>query len=136
MERVLSVSHGETNKVYPFLSLREQPLVNDTVGDIDVIVFATGELLSVLDSSMITDSRMLVEATAWNRKLASVDMPLTFRLDNDFIVDDQTGSRWDVLGKAISGKLKGEQLPAVDSGVHFAFAWMAFNPQSEIFKPD
>ena len=29
---------------------------------------------------------------------------------------------------------KGKRLPAVDSGVHFAFAWLAFNPDSEIVR--
>ena len=133
MERVLAVTTNSGNKVYPFLLLREQPVINDTVDDLEVGVFAVGELLSVLDASLIGKSRMLVEATAWNRKLPGENVALTFRLEDNTIVDDQTGSRWDVLGKAVEGKLAGAQLLAVDSGVHFAFAWMAFNPQSEIF---
>ncbi|MGH8691617.1 MAG: DUF3179 domain-containing (seleno)protein [Burkholderiales bacterium] len=48
--------------------------------------------------------------------------------------DVQTGSEWNVLGEAAAGPLKGKRLPAMDSGVHFAFAWLAFNPQSEIVR--
>jgi len=36
--------------------------------------------------------------------------------------------------EAVAGPLKGRRLAAVDSGVHFAFAWLAFNPDSEIVR--
>lgn len=49
-------------------------------------------------------------------------------------VDQQTGSEWNLMGEAIAGPLKGKRLPAIDSGVHFAFAWLAFNPDSEIVR--
>ena len=38
--------------------------------------------------------------------------------------------------EAVAGPLKGKRLPSLDSGVHFAFAWLAFNPDSEIFAPE
>jgi hypothetical protein len=56
------------------------------------------------------------------------------RIDGDF-VDRETGSRWNALGQAITGPLKGQRLRAVDSGVHFAFAWLAFRPDSDIYIP-
>ena len=133
MERVLGITHQQHNKIYPFATLKEQRLINDQILDMPVAVFATGELLSVLDSSKIADSRLLVEATAWNRTVPSLEQPLTFSIDGDSIVDDQTGSSWNVMGRALSGELKGTQLKPIASGVHFAFAWLAFNPDSEIF---
>jgi len=48
------------------------------------------------------------------------------------IEDRQTGSHWNALGEAVSGPLKGTRLEAVPGGVHFAFAWLAFRPDSEI----
>lgn len=50
------------------------------------------------------------------------------------MVDTRTGSEWNVLGEAVSGPLKGKRLAPLDSGVHFAFAWLAFNPDSEIVR--
>jgi hypothetical protein len=34
----------------------------------------------------------------------------------------------------VSGPLKGRRLPGIDNSVHFAFAGLAFNPQSEIVR--
>lgn len=57
---------------------------------------------------------------------------LDFALRDDAIEDRQTGSHWNALGEAVSGPLKGTRLEAVPGGVHFAFAWLAFRPDSEI----
>jgi hypothetical protein len=38
------------------------------------------------------------------------DQTLTFGLEDDRIVDDLTGSEWDVLGRAVGGPLEGRQL--------------------------
>jgi hypothetical protein len=57
---------------------------------------------------------------------------LTFERRSDAVVDRETGSRWNVLGHAIDGPLAGSRLTQVDDGVFFAFAWLAFQPASEI----
>ena len=59
---------------------------------------------------------------------------LEFRLRDGKILDAATGSEWNLFGEALTGPLKGQRLPAIDSGVHFAFAWLAFNPDSEIVR--
>ena len=46
--------------------------------------------------------------------------------------DDETGSRWDVLGRARSGPLEGTQLDAVEHLDTFWFAWAAFSPDTEL----
>jgi hypothetical protein len=51
----------------------------------------------------------------------------------DGIVDDRTGSRWDLSGLAVSGPLAGERLRpavAIDS---FWFDWAAFHPNTGIY---
>jgi len=49
-------------------------------------------------------------------------------------VDSVTGSEWNILGEAVAGPLKGRRLGAMVSGIHFAFAWLAFNPDSDIVR--
>lgn len=39
-----------------------------------------------------------------------------------------------MLGRVISGPLRGTQLQGLEGGVHFAFAWLAFRPESEIYR--
>ena len=62
---------------------------------------------------------------------------LTFRLDGSpedgVIVDDETGSTWSILGKAISGELEGSQLDRILHQDHFWFAWAAFKPDTMIY---
>ena len=71
-------------------------------------------------------------AAAFDRRLGGEVLEFAERARR--IVDTRTGSEWNALGDAVSGPLKGKRLAALDSGVHFAFAWPAFNPESEIVR--
>jgi hypothetical protein len=57
---------------------------------------------------------------------------LTFARTDDGFVDDQTASRWDVLGQAIDGPLAGAALEPVIHVDTFWFAWGAFLPDTEV----
>jgi hypothetical protein len=57
---------------------------------------------------------------------------LTFSAGHDEFVDDQTGSTWNLLGKAVAGPLAGTKLEAVPHVDTFWFAWSAFRPDSAI----
>ena len=132
MERVLNISLGDNNRLYPFQTLDKTPVINDEVNQIPVVVFSKMGTLSALDDTRIKDSRTIASATAWNRKLG--DRVLNFELRKGAIIDRETQSQWNLLGSAVSGTLAGQQLKSVPSGVHFAFAWLAFNPDSSIYR--
>ena len=53
----------------------------------------------------------------------------------DEFTDAETGSTWNVLGRAVEGPLAGAQLKPVVHGDYFAFAWLAFRPDTLIHKP-
>ena len=131
MERVLNITIGDSHRLYPFSTLTDTPVINESVGGVDIAVFSRTGTLSVLDRAAIAQSRMLPSATAWLRQLDG--QRLDFRLRDGDIEDEQTGSRWSLLGVAQSGPLKGRQLTPAPSGVHFAFAWLAFYPDSTIY---
>jgi len=133
MERVLSVTLGAAKqRLYPLAVLREQPVINDWVGKTPVVVLSKPGTLSALDEASIRDSRTVASAAAFNRELNGE--VLEFALRDGAIIDTKTTSQWNILGHAIAGKLKGQRLHPVESGVHFAFAWLAFNPDSEIYQ--
>ena len=46
--------------------------------------------------------------------------------------DRQTGSTWDILGRAIAGPLQGGQLESIPHGNHFWFAWAVFKPETRV----
>ena len=59
---------------------------------------------------------------------------LTFRVDEERIVDNETGSGWDILGRSIDGPLAGKSLSPVVHGDHFWFSWAAFKPDTVIYQ--
>jgi hypothetical protein len=60
---------------------------------------------------------------------------LNFSFDGSRILDDQTGSEWNILGQAVSGELAGTRLEEVVSINHFWFSWAAFKPDTRIYQP-
>ncbi len=133
MERVLSVSVDGRHKLYPFATFSTTPIVNDEFEGVPVVVMSKRGTLSALDEGTIAASREIPSATAFDRRLGG--RTLSFETTPEGIRDRETGSTWDLLGRAVSGPLHGERLRPVDAGVHFAFAWLAFRPDSAIYAP-
>lgn len=131
MERVLDVSVGDSHTLYPFSIFDRQPVINDQVADLPVAVFSRQGTLSALDSSVIAQSRQVPSAAAYDRRLGG--KTLRFELRDGQVVDSESGSRWNLFGTATHGPLAGRQLDPAPGSVHFAFAWLAFNPDSKIY---
>jgi thiol-disulfide isomerase/thioredoxin len=60
---------------------------------------------------------------------------LSFRFDNGLIVDEQTGTVWNVLGQGTEGSLTGAQLEPIVGVNHFWFSWAAFKPETRVYEP-
>jgi hypothetical protein len=93
--------------------------------------------VSALDAAFIDESED-VGATGVFEAVVDGE-PLTFsRGDGEDtpIVDAETGSTWDVTGRAIDGPLAGTVLEPVNHGDHFWFAWAAFVPHTSIWTSD
>ena len=59
-----------------------------------------------------------------------------FRLEGDKLVDEETGSTWNITrGLATEGPLKGEGLQGVPSSSAFDWAWEDFFPESGFYQP-
>ena len=130
MERVLAVSVAGIDRLYPFALFRDAPLIHDEIADTPVVVMARHGTLSALDAEAIAASRTIHSASAFDRRLDGET--LRFARRGERIVDITTGSSWNLLGQALDGPLAGRQLRPLPGGVHFAFAWLAFKPDSEI----
>jgi len=131
MERVLGVMRDGKIRIYPFAALAVMPVINDAAGREPIVVFSRQGMLSALDAENIRESRQIPAAAAYSRKVR--DRVLNFEQRAGRVIDRETGSEWDLFGRATAGPLKGVRLMPVDSGVHFAFAWLAFNPATEIY---
>ena len=131
MERVLAVRHGSLMRIYPFSEIRKRGIINDELGGAPVVVFGRAGTLSALDAREISRSRLVPSATAFRRQWQG--QRLNFERIDDVIRDKETGSKWNMFGSALEGPLRGASLTQIEGGVHFAFAWLAFNPETEIY---
>jgi hypothetical protein len=61
--------------------------------------------------------------------------PLTFEFADGVFRDKETGSEWDILGRAVSGTLQGAQLTELPAINHFWFSWAAFRPETRVYQP-
>ncbi|MCK5032792.1 MAG: DUF3179 domain-containing protein, partial [Calditrichia bacterium] len=96
-----------------------------------ITIFHSEGTASALDSRYIYDSKDVGSTGVFDPNVENVI--LTFEYIEEQFIDEQTNSVWDITGKAISGKLKGKQLKKISSGDYFAFAWLAFKPDTEIY---
>lgn len=133
MERVVAVSRGEENKAYPYQVLADRRVVDDTLAGQRLVVLYSHDTASALDASRIAEAR---DAGATGVFVPQADgRPLTLSPTGDQFIDAETGSTWNVLGKAVAGPLAGSQLEPVVHGDYFAFAWLAFKPDTLIYRP-
>ena len=131
-ERVVTATIGDEDAAFPFSVLAEERAVNYNVGGRDVAVFFKPGTLSALDDLLIGDSDDIGAAGLFNAKLDG--RTLTFRFDGSNIVDNETGSTWNILGEATEGILAGQKLEPIVHTNTFWFAVSAFKPDTKIYQ--
>jgi hypothetical protein len=134
LERVVGVVGTLGDKSYPFSLLEAEVVVNDRVAGQSVVVWWAPGTRDALDQRSIADSQAIGSAVAHQRVLAD-GTELTFKqgdIEATF-VDNETGSAWNLFGRATGGELEGEQLPAISHRNEFWFAWAAFFPGSPVY---
>ena len=131
--RVLTVDMNNEAVAYPYEVLAEARVVNDTVAGEELVVIWEPGTASALDTVSIADGRDVGTANAYSRRVDG--QILTFRFEDGRIVDEQTGSEWNLLGMAVSGELAGNQLESMVAINHFWFSWAAFKPETRIYNP-
>jgi len=130
---VLIVVLGGEAVAYPFDTLQKVHVVNDTVGKIDIVALWVPGTSSPLDSGTIAGGRDVGSANVYMRALGG--RTLTFGFDGTHIVDKETGSTWDILGRAINGPLSGKSLTPVVATNSFWFAWVVYRPDTRVYQP-
>jgi hypothetical protein len=137
--RVVGVQVGDDVEAFPYEALSARGLggwssVTDRVGGQDVVVFWKDGTVSAVDAPVIADSRDVGSTGVFDPTVG--DRTLTFRATAGGIVDEQTGSTWDIFGRAASGPMAGEALRPIVSTESFWFDWAAFHPDTRIFGTD
>jgi hypothetical protein len=129
-ERVIAVFTPRETVVVPFSRLAQEPVVDIEAGGHPIVVLYKRGVSSPLDASSIADSRDVGTAVAFDRRVGG--RTLSFKRRGAGFVDTQTGSRWNIAGRAVEGELAGERLAAVRTDQQFWFALAAFLPDARI----
>jgi hypothetical protein len=131
MERVAAVTIGDRPVAYPFSALSDRRVIHDVVADQPLVVFWAPGTASALDRGRISEGRDVGSSGVFRATLG--DRGLTFdAADSGRFTDRDTGSTWDVTGRAVSGPLAGSRLEAIPHGDYLWFAWAAFRPDTEV----
>jgi hypothetical protein len=133
--RVVGVQVGTDVVAFPYDLLRDAAsggwaTVPATVGGRPIVVFWKEGAVSVVDQATISRSRRVGSTGVFDPRVD--DRTLTFRGTPAGAVDDQTGTTWDIFGRAVSGALEGRSLAMVISIESFWFDWAAFHPETRI----
>ena len=94
-----------------------------------VILWKPGQS-SALDASGIDAGKDVGSVGVYRANVG--EQALTLEGDGDGFRDAETGSTWNVLGEALSGPLSGERLEPVPHLDTFWFAWLSYNPATDL----
>lgn len=131
LARVIGVELNGEAVAYAYDALARVRAVNDLLGGEPVVVFWAPGTASALDTPLVAEGRDVGAANAFSRRLGN--RVLTFKHDGDRFMDDQTGSTWDLFGRAVDGPLVGQVLTPLVAVNHFWFSWVAFKPNTRVW---
>jgi hypothetical protein len=132
MERLIDIKGNKGYKVYPFSIIAKEGIINDYYDGRNIVIFYKKGTVSVLNNKKIIKSKDIGSATVFSSEID--DNILTFEKINGKILDKETKSFWDITGHCIQGYYKGRELIPEKHSNHFAFAWLSFHPESEIYR--
>lgn len=132
MEKIIGVRSDNEQIGYPYSITVEKRVLHDQIGGEPVVIFHLDGMASALDNRRIGNSR---DDGATGVFSPIVDgEKLTFSFEDGKVSDQQTGSTWNISGKAISGPMVGTRLETMLYGDYFAFAWLVFYPNTKIYE--
>ncbi len=133
MERVVALESDGEYLALPFSLLKDERVAQVKVGSLDVVVFWASGTASAVDNSSIARGRDVGSSTSFSPRVDG--RVLTFEpRGNGRFRDRETGSEWNLSGRAVKGELEGTQLAEIVHGNHFWFAWGVFRPDTEIWR--
>ena len=130
-EKVIAIMIGDIYKAYPYSITTDEHVIMDAVGDRQIAVFHSEGAVSALDDQIISYSKEVGSTGVFNSVID--DTTLTFKYIDGYFYDNETGSKWNIIGDAIDGVYHGKKLGRIKHGDYFAFAWLVFRPETKIY---
>jgi hypothetical protein len=122
------------------VAVTQERLRHDGVVPLDIagsplVAFFRPGVASALDATQVDAGRDVGATGVFHRDVAGHGV-LDFRAADDGFADRQTGSRWNILGRAERGPLAGTNLTPSTHVDTFWFAWAAFQPDTTVLALD
>ena len=130
MERVVAFTVDGQGIAYPLSYVARTGVLHDSIGGLDLVIFHAGRRRSAYPAGNGEERRVIGSTGVFETSLD--DRILSFSLRDGRITDDETGSKWNILGRAVEGPLAGSKLTPIVHGNHFWFAWAAHTPDTLI----
>jgi hypothetical protein len=125
---VLGVTSGDTARAYRLQDLKQRGFVREKVAGQEWVVLWNDP----------TKTAAAYVSLAQPPDDEKTTRPVTLKLaegsDEPRIVDEETGSVWDIAGRAVEGELKGWTLNWLDGTQVKWFAWSAEFPETSIYR--
>jgi hypothetical protein len=126
---VLGVAHGKEVRAYPLDTLAKAGILQEQIG---------GEPWVILWHGPTRTAAAYLSIASPIKKEGGKPRPVTLTRDAKEgaspFVDKETGSRWDIAGRAVEGELKGWTLSWLDGTQVRWFAWAAEYQATSIYK--
>jgi len=122
-EMVLGLRVAGESRAYPFSRMPTKAVINDRVGDRDVLVLYDAETTTAIPYSRVVRGQVLTFRILSH----SGDLLLAF-------ADVETGSEWNMRGEALAGPRKGAQLEQIPAYNSMWFGWSAYWPQTRLWN--
>lgn len=133
LARVLTIELENEAVAYPFNVLQDEQVINDSFAGEDIVIFWESGTSSALDAPTVAGGKDVGAANAFKREIDG--RTLSFVWDGNAIIDEQTGSDWNLFGIAEEGPLSGTHLEPLIAINHFWFSWAAYKPDTRIYQP-
>jgi Protein of unknown function (DUF3179) len=133
MERVAAVTTSAGSAVvYPFERLAKEAPINDRIYGEPIVVLFDPDVASPLDETSIASGREVGAAGVYERSAMGRRLSFEAGTVPGEVRDRQTGSTWDLTGRATRGPLAGERLRQIPHDDQFWFALAAFYESPDI----
>lgn len=122
-DRVLGLRIGAQARAYAFENMGNQSVINDVLGEHEVLVVYDSQNRMTIPYSRRVDDQVLSFDIVHGGSF-----PFSLR-------DFETETLWDIKGHAIEGELAGQQLTQLPAHNSMWFAWVTFWPNTDIWQP-
>jgi Protein of unknown function (DUF3179) len=131
-ERVAAIKTEDSAVVYPFSRLEAEAPLNDVLHGRAIVVFFDPDVASALDDALVSRGKAVGAAAIFDRAVDGRTLTFEATAKPGEFRDRETGSLWDMSGRATAGRLEGAELEPIAHDDQFWFALAAFFPDAEI----